>query len=80
MGRSCEQQKRLEAALPKLVVTHGVFQAFSDGYFHILWRVQGCQHHKNVRPCGNKQERGVPFGADCNACPLEAEVSKFVNG
>ena len=45
---------------------------------YLNWCVVGCQEHEFVPPCGNKEDRGVPFGGDCNACPLEESVHQFI--
>jgi len=43
----------------------------------LIWQTSGCKIHQNVRPCGNKEERGVPYGASCSACPLNNEVETY---
>ena len=49
-------------------------------YWELLsWKVIGCQEHEVSKPCGNKEARGIPHQGDCNNCPLESEVHRFIN-
>lgn len=44
----------------------------------LSWKITGCKMHQNVKPCGNKEERGVHFKASCNTYSLESDVDDYL--
>lgn len=72
---TCHMQRRFVAKFEAAVQNSNmeVYEAAKS----IAWLIIGCQEHKVAKPCGNKMELGVPWKADCKACPLAEAVSSF---